>query len=111
MATRVSPRHTFKACPAHTFRLAAQQNVDPAKHLNGLRDGGATARHTPPITPNAANAISPPLAITAVALTLANQLSKLGAAVLVVDLVGRQACNDIVAVGQQKPDEAHGDGR
>lgn len=82
----------------HTFRFAAQQNVYTAKDLDSLSYGGATAGHASSIAANATDAIPPSLAVSAVTLTLANKLTELGTASLVVDLVGRQAGDDIVAV-------------
>ncbi|GJC93562.1 U4/U6.U5 tri-snRNP-associated protein 3 [Colletotrichum higginsianum] len=46
-----------------------------------------------------------PLAVPAGALALVDELAELGAAALVLDLARRQAGDDVVAVGEQQPDE------
>jgi hypothetical protein len=89
----------------HTLKLATQQNIDPPKHLHGFGDGGAALAHGAAIAADPPYAVLPALAVLAVALALVDQLAELGAALVVLDLGGRQAGHDVVAMGQQQPDQ------
>ncbi len=88
-----------------TLKLAAQQNVDAAKHLHGLGDGGAALAHGAAIAADAADAVLPALAVLAVALALVDELAEFGAPLVVLDLGRRQTGHDVVAVRQQQPNQ------
>jgi len=77
--------------------------------MDGLSDGGAAGAHAT-IAAYTADAILPALTVFAGALALIDELAELGASVIVLDLVGRQACDDVVAVRQQLADESYGQG-
>lgn len=69
----------------------------------GLRHRGTTLAHDAAIATYTPNAIFPALPVLPVALTLIDQFAKLGAAVVVLDFVRRQAGDDVIAVGEQLP--------
>ena len=79
--------------------------------LLGFRDGRAALAHDAAIAANAADAILPALAVFSIALALVDQLAKLGAPLVVLNLMRRQAGDYVIAVVQQLPDEPDGEGR
>jgi hypothetical protein len=90
----------------HTLGSAAEQNVNASKHLDRFGDGRYARAHVA-VAPNAPDAILPSLAVFAIALAFSNKLSKLGAALLMVDLLRRQARDDVVPMREQLANEAH----
>lgn len=97
-----------------TFRPAAEQNVNPAKELHRLRNGSATLTHNLAVAPHPPQPVLPPLPVLPPALALIDQSAKLGTTPLVLDLVRRDARDDVVAVCKEKADEAdveRGEGR
>lgn len=84
-----------------TFGSATEHNINPPKYLDGFCNSSAALAHDPAITPDGADPILPSLTIFAVALTLVDELTKFGAAVLVLDLLWRQACDYIVTMCQE----------
>jgi hypothetical protein len=96
---------TGERCGTLTLKLAAQQNVYPAKHVHGLSDGGAATPHGAAIAADAADAVLPALAVFATAFALVDELAELRAPLLVLDLGWRQAGHHVVAVRQQQPNQ------
>jgi hypothetical protein len=90
-----------------TFRLAAQKNINPPKHLHRLGHSSTALPHNPSIAPNSAYSILPPLTVFPAALALVDQLPELGAPVVVLDLVRREASHHVVAVPQKQPHQSY----
>lgn len=88
-----------------TFRPATQQDIYSPKHLYGFCYSGTTLAHDTSIAADAAYPVLPTLTVFSVTFTLIDELSKLGAALVILDLTRREACDDVIAVGQQQPDE------
>lgn len=90
----------------HTFRPTAEQNVNPPKELHRLGDGGAALAHDLAVAPHPPQPVLPPLPVLPPALALFDQSAELGAAPLVLDLVRRDARDDVVAMREEEADEA-----
>ena len=78
--------------------------------MDGLGDGGGAVGGDAGVAADAADAVLPGVAVRAVGLALGDEVAELGGAVVVVDLVGRQAGDDAVAVGEEEAGEADGEG-
>lgn len=89
-----------------TFKLAAQQDVYPAKDMHRLGDSSAALAHSPAIAANSAYAVLPAFTVLAIALALVDELAELGAALVILDLLRWQTAHHVVAVRQQLPDQA-----
>lgn len=94
-----------------TLKLAAEQDIYSAEHLDGLGDGGATLTHGAAIAAYASYPILPALPVSPIALALVDELPELGTPVLVLYLMWREASHDVVSVRQQQPDEPDGERR
>jgi hypothetical protein len=81
-----------------TFRCTAQENVYPAKRFLGLCNRSTALSHDAAIAADGSDPSQPALAVFAVALALADQLAKLGIAIIVFELMWRQACGHVVAM-------------
>ena len=81
-----------------TIGFAAQQNIDPPKDLHSFGDSSSTASHGSPIASDTAYTVLPALTILSGALALIHELAKLGTAVLMIDFVGRQTCDNVIAM-------------
>jgi hypothetical protein len=87
-----------------TFRCAAEQDIDSSEHFYCFCHRSSTLTHYSSITSYPSYPVLPPLSIFSPALALVDQLSELGASVLVFDFVGWQAGGDIIAMREQEPD-------
>lgn len=96
---------------APTFTPATQQDVNPPKHINRLRNSRPAATHSPPIASNTTDPILPALPVLPRALALVDELSELCTAVLMLNLERRQTGDDVVAVREQQADQTHRQGR
>lgn len=90
------------------MELAAKQDVYTAKCLDGFGDGSAAWTHGTAIAAYASDPVLPALTVLAIALALANEITKLGTPSLVLYLLGWQTRHHIVSMGQQKANKTYG---
>lgn len=89
-----------------TFRPTAEQDVNSAKELHRLCDSSAALSHNLAVASHPPQPILPTLPVLPPALAFIYQGAELGATPLVLDLVRRDARDDVVAVRQEEADEA-----
>lgn len=91
----------------YTFRCAAEQDINPSKDFNCFSNRSSALPHNPPIAPYATYSILPSISVLPIALALIDQFSELGTSRVVFDLVRRKPRSNVIAVGEQHPDQSH----